>query len=129
MSLQHSRDPYSMGDFDYGEFTQELNDFLSDDRSLPHRPEHLVAEQAAKGVTFRNSLDAMNAALAARKTASDTISETVEGLYAKLRWMQTILPTLSDETILIPFGLDKSIPDKYAEMKDMVGGYILAKRS
>jgi len=118
MALQHARDPHNLVDSDYGEFTLEIEQFLSDDRSQPHRPAHWVAEQAATGLAFRIALDGMNSALATRKYASDTIKNTVKSLKQKLSWMRQILPTLANAAILIPFGMDRDIPDKYAQVKD-----------
>jgi len=118
MSLQHARKPSLLSDSDYGEQTDIIEKFLADDRSLPNRPTHLVAGQAAKGLAFRQALDAMNTALGYRKEASDTIKDTVAAMDELLRWMRNILPTLSDESILLPFGLDTKIPDGYAELKD-----------
>ena len=118
MSIQHARVPHNIGDSNYGEWTLEIEQFLSDDRSMPHRPAQWVAEQAAKGLVFRIALDGMNSALATRKSASDTIKSTVKSLKQKLSWMRQILPTLKDASILLPFGLDRDIPDKYAEVKD-----------
>jgi hypothetical protein len=34
--------------------------------------------------------------------------------------MKTVLPTLFDESILLAFGLDKSVPVAYSEIKAMV---------
>ncbi len=118
MALQHARKPSLLSDSDYGEQTNIIEQFLGDDRSLPNRPTHLVADQAATGLVFRETLDAMNSALAARKTATDIIKNTVASMDTLIRWMRNILPTLSDESILLPFGLDRKIPDGYAELKD-----------
>jgi len=53
MSFQHARKPDLLSDSDYGEFTLAVEEFLSDDRSLPNRPTHLVAGQIAAGLAFR----------------------------------------------------------------------------
>jgi hypothetical protein len=119
MSIQHVRYPLLLTDHEYGEFTQSLEEFLGDDRSLSNRPTHLVADQIAKGVAYRDILDAMDLALATRKTSSDKMKFVVDDLRKKLRWMQVILPTLSDESILIPFGLNREVPVPYAALKDM----------
>lgn len=116
--MQHVREPYNLGDSDYGEFSLDLEEFLGDDRSLPYRPAHLVADIASKGLAFRQKLDAMNTALATRKTASNTIKNCVGEIDRLVRWMRNILPTLSDDSILLPFGLDRKVPDGYAELKD-----------
>ena len=119
MSIQHARDPHLLTDHEYGEFTMSLEEFLGDDRSLPNRPAHLVADQIAKGLAYRDVLDAMDLSLATRKTSSDKMKFVVEDLRKKLRWMQVILPTLSDASILLPFGLDRDVPVSYAAVKDM----------
>jgi len=119
MAIQHSRDPEKIKDADYVEFTQVVEQFLEDDRSLPNRPEHLIAQQAATGAAYRTVYIAMINALGLRKQASDTIEKTVKLLKKKLNWMKTVLPTLTDESILLPFGLDKSVPDAFAEVKAM----------
>ena len=116
--MEHVRRPWLLDDHKYGEWTDDFDEFLADDRSGPNRPDHLVADIAAKGLAFRQALDAMDGALAARKTASDTIKKTVEDMEKLLRWARNILPTLSDESILLPFGLDRDIPTTYAEIKN-----------
>ena len=83
--MVHVREPYTLDDHKYGEWSLDFNEFLGDDRSLPHRPTHLVADIAAKGLAFRLALDAMNTALANRKTASDLIKNTVEDMEKLLR--------------------------------------------
>ena len=95
-----------------------MDEFLADDRSLPNRPTHLVADIASKGLLFRQKLDAMNAALATRKTASNLIESSVKSMDTLIRWAKNILPTLTDESILLPFGLDRDIPRDYAAIKD-----------
>ena len=119
MTIQHKREPYGYSDSDYVDFTQDVEQFLTDDRSLPDRPDHLIAQQAATGAAYRATFVAMNAALGLRKQASDTIENTVKLLKKKLNWMKTVLPTLSDESILLSFGLDKSVPVAYSEIKAM----------
>lgn len=119
MAIQHSRDPEKITDADYVGFTLDVEQFLADDRSLPDRPDHLIAQQAAAGAAYRAVFAAMNAALGLRKQASDTIEKTVKLLKKKLNWMKTVLPTLSDESILLPFGLDKPVQDSYGEVKAM----------
>jgi hypothetical protein len=116
--MQHVREPYNLGDSEYGEFSLDLEEFLGDDRSLPYRPAHLIADIASRGLAFRQKLDAMNTALATRKTASNTIKNCVVEIDRLVRWMRNILPTLSDDSILLPFGLDRKVPDGYAELKD-----------
>ena len=116
--MEHVREPYNLDDHKYGEWTLDLDEFFGDDRSGPHRPDHLVAEIAAKGLAFRTALDAMDTALANRKTASNLIKNTIEDMEKLLRWMRNVLPTLSDESILLPFGLDRNIPTTYAAIKD-----------
>ena len=118
MAFMHTRYPYSLNDHDYGEFTDELEQFLSDDRSEPNRPDQWVADQQATGSTYRTKLDEMNLALAEQKTTTSAIKIIVKRMDEKLRWMRNILPTLGDESILLPFGMDKEVPKTYAEMKD-----------
>jgi len=119
MTIQHKREPYDYSDADYVGFTEDVEQFLGDDRSLPDRPDHLIAQQAATGAAYRATYVAMNAALGLRKQASDTIANTVKLLKKKLNWMKTVLPTLSDESILLSFGLDKPVPVAYSEIKAM----------
>lgn len=119
MALQHTRKPSWMSDADYVSFTEDVEQFLADDRSLPDRPDHLIAQQAATGAAYRAVFTAMNAALGLRKAASETIKNTVKLLKKKLSWMKTVLPTLTDESILLPFGLDKPVKEDYDEVKAM----------
>jgi|GEM_PF-2502205 len=116
--MQHSRKPWLLADSEFGEFTLAMDEFFLDDRSMPNRPDHLVADIASKGLLFRQKLDEMNAALATRKTASNLIESSVKSMDGLIRWAKNILPTLADESILLPFGLDRDIPRDYAAIKD-----------
>lgn len=118
MPLTHSRKPQDLSESEYGEFTSVLQQFLSDDRSLPNRPEHLVNEQLSAGTQYRAKLDAMNLALVNQKFASEAMLKNVDDIIDKLRWMRKILTTIGGENILIEFGLDKQIPTAYSEIKD-----------
>ena len=120
MGIQHIRNPYSLDDDHYGEFCDKMKEFLADDRSLPHRPEHMVADQITLADNYNSVLDAFHTAQNTANTATTDAENAIKVLTEKIRWMQIVLPTLTpgNDDILKPFGLDKSIPDAYAAIKN-----------
>lgn len=114
--MQHVRNPYRLSDSEYQEFGNSVRQFLADQRSLPNRPEHLVQKQLSDIIVFAQKLDEYNTAISTKRDATNDFEAGVAELLKILRRMRNILPTLSDENILIPFGLDKDIPLKYAEL-------------
>jgi hypothetical protein len=114
------RNPRLISDSEYGEFCKVLKHFLSDDASLPHRPEYLVAEQAAFTAEFNTAVDVMNFARNEMVGASLHLKNTITKLDKKVRWMRNIIPTLvsNKRQILISFGLDVKVPRAYEELKN-----------
>jgi len=120
MGLQHVRDPSRLDNSDYGEFCDWVKEFLGDDRSLPHRPEHMVAEQITLANNYNVKLDAYKSARDGQAVAKQNMDNALKALRQKLRWMQIILPTLTpgNDEILKGFGLHKPVPEKVADVKN-----------
>ena len=120
MGLQHVRDPSRLDNSDYGEFCDWVKEFLGDDRSLPHRPEHMVAEQITLADNYNVKLDAYKSARDGQAVAKQNMDNALKALRQKLRWMQIILPSLTpgNDEILKGFGLHRPVPDKVADVKN-----------
>ena len=120
MGLQHVRDPSRLDNSDYGEFCDWIAEFLGDDRSLPHRPEHMVAEQITLADNYNVKLDAYKSARDGQAVAKQNMDNALKALRQKLRWMQIILPSLTpgNDEILKGFGLHRPVPDKVADVKN-----------
>ena len=120
MAIPHTREPSRFNDSDYGEFCDVLEQFLSSPSSLPHRPEHLVAQQQTLGQAYQNKLDEYRHSREDSGAATTTMDSAAEALADKMRWLKFALPTLTpgSDAILEPFGLDKDIPLAQAELKD-----------
>jgi len=98
-----------------------MKGFLADDISAEGRPEHMVAQQIALADAYIAVHDAVNAAKNKQLDASDKAEKALISIQEKLVWFKTTLPTLTpgDDSILIQFGLQKPLPDKKAEIRDL----------
>jgi hypothetical protein len=116
-----TRHPYRLTDADFDTFNYvDMKIFLVGPNSLPHRPDHLVPQQAALADAFHLKLDEYLASCGVRSNATSAFGEASKTIREKLRWIKMALPSLtpgSDE-ILVPFGLDADIPADNDKMKN-----------
>lgn len=120
MPYQNTRDPYDLNDHNYGEYCVKLKDFLAEPNSLPHRPNHMVAEQIARADAFIAALDEFIVAETLSQNASKVVKAAVDGIESKLLWFKYILPTviIGPDTLVEEFGLDGEMPVEYAKIKN-----------
>jgi hypothetical protein len=110
-----------MSPANYAIFVKQVKNFMADDSSADGRPDHMVAQQATLADAYIAIHDAVNSAKNDQIDASKKASDVLDEIEEKLRWFQLTLPTLTpgDDSILYQFGLQKSIPVKKAEIRDM----------
>ncbi len=120
MPYQHTREPYNIGDDNYGEYCDKLKDFLAEDNSMPRRPTHMVAEQIARADAFIAALDEFHTAETLSQNATSVVKAAVDGIKAKLLWFKYILPTviIGPDTLVEEFGLSGDLPEEYAKIKN-----------
>lgn len=121
MLVPHTRKPSKMSPANYAIFAKQVKNYMADDSSAEGRPDHLVAQQATLADAYIAIHDAVNAAKNDQLDASEKASDLLNDIKEKLRWFQITLPTLTpgDDSILTQFGLQKPIPTKKAEIRDM----------
>jgi len=120
MPYQHTRNPYDLGDDNYGEYCGKLKDFLAEPNSLPRRPTHMVAEQIARADVFIVALDEFHTAETLSQNATKVVEAAVNGVKSKLLWFKYILPTviIGPDTLVEEFGLAGDLPKEYAKIKN-----------
>ena len=121
MAVPHTRRPNELSPDQYGIFCKNVKDFMGGAKSLPNRPEHLVASQLALADVYIAALDAMNLAKTAQIRATESLTNALTAVYEKLVWFQTVLPslTLGDTSILIEFGLAGEMPKEDAKLRNL----------